>query len=448
MPFEAAHDCSDLQEQRERKLSHIPMATTPLLKGCRGLCAMCLSWFIGCLGVICAVSVGFLVLPLKLKDRMEFNWTIHHRLHPVSSHIHAVAVAHDFLDCATTVSLSPQLTTVFSKRIMFLNTSADLSINVSSTQAVCDLSGLSSFNPYHAMEDLYPCWSWWQLNPHAQPIACFSSEAKHQTNYTQFLFDTLPVYSAGILKIWTSVWHPDGRNGHVKYVPCANLSGKQLVTAARSARGSLTHGGTDHNPGPNKLLRRWPAHFGSVRFFQSRNHSEALRRIIFGRAMMRACHLPSVGVLNRERHRRIRNFQAIRRSLREWGDIAEIFFESASFMEQVKQMSLRDILISPHGTQLWAIPFMPTCSGILEILPYGWWGGHYGPLAVDAGLRHMVIILSASHGVGAATAEDMEDDEEAKTHRWHAREVHMCPDPSVVAVGVRRLAWERCSCMF
>merc|ERR1711897_112049 len=99
-------------------------------------------------------------------------------------------------------------------------------------------------------------------------------------------------------------------------------------------------------------------------------------------------------------------------------------FENATFREQLLYMSNHDILVSLDGAQLWCIPFMPPCSGILEIFPRAYWHGGYGTMALDAGLKYMSMRLSANHGAGVPTwEEDFYGTDEVTiwNHRWHAR---------------------------
>jgi hypothetical protein len=55
-------------------------------------------------------------------------------------------------------------------------------------------------------------------------------------------------------------------------------------------------------------------------------------------------------------------------------------------------MSSIDILVSPHGAQVTNGAFIPTCGGIIEIFPTGYWAPHYfGSLARCTGHYHYSI---------------------------------------------------------
>jgi len=126
-----------------------------------------------------------------------------------------------------------------------------------------------------------------------------------------------------------------------------------------------------------------------------------------------------------------------------------VYFEDASFAEQVGYMNAHDLLVSPHGAQLWGIPFMPICSGILEIFPNGYYLDTPAALAAAAGSEHMHIMLSARHGLSIPTEQDHagEGNMNYPNFRFHARETFLCPSPTGIVSGVWALAWQRCSCM-
>jgi hypothetical protein len=67
----------------------------------------------------------------------------------------------------------------------------------------------------------------------------------------------------------------------------------------------------------------------------------------------------------------------------------EMFFENATFRQQVDYLSTVDILISPHGAQLTGLFTMPYCSGLLEIFPDRYvLPAYFGSLALISGVNH------------------------------------------------------------
>jgi hypothetical protein len=67
-------------------------------------------------------------------------------------------------------------------------------------------------------------------------------------------------------------------------------------------------------------------------------------------------------------------------------------FDGMSFQEQITYMSRIDILISPHGAQVTNSAFIPSCGGVIELFPTGYYAPHYfGTLARCTGHYHYSI---------------------------------------------------------
>jgi len=404
---------------------------------------------------------GVAPFPLvTLIGRMEADSFVdwHARKWPV------LAWLHEVLDCWVTVTLEPQWTQTWPKRPLghlgFGSWSTDLGASdaQNARKAICNLTNLEKCHshPFHTVvEQLYRCWSWWQLNPNAQHIACFAPDFPagqwSEANYTRVLLARYqdPIVR-GLLDAWKS-WHPTPGKTLVKYTPCARLrhADHDLVAQFNTPLEKNRTGLSDVWGGARLGVWRYtPPYFEGSRFFASPAHAKNLRALLIDAVPLRTCHEPSVAILNRMGFRHVTNTKEIAEWLRPWGrsnPLEVMFFENKPFIEQVKSMSRVDILIAPHGAQLWAIPFMPQCSGVIELYPRGYSFGCYVTLASDAEVLHMSIMLSA---IGASTAEADQDTGFGSTPSWsHARSVDMCPAPSKVAIAVRRMAYQRCACM-
>jgi hypothetical protein len=111
---------------------------------------------------------------------------------------------------------------------------------------------------------------------------------------------------------------------------------------------------------------------------------------------------PVIRILNREisSNRSLLNAETLKRELSNMTDVPiDIsFFEGKGFVEQIQFMMETDILISPHGAQLTSVNFIPSCGGVVELFPQGFWFPHFfGPLATSSGLFHAYIYTGVNH---------------------------------------------------
>ena len=132
---------------------------------------------------------------------------------------------------------------------------------------------------------------------------------------------------------------------------------------------------------------------------QNREHAELLRRKTaeYYNISMEGCHpskdYPVIGILNRgfNSTRSLLNADRLQFYLSKMTNrpVEIRYFEETTFLEQISFMMQTDIVISPHGAQLTSINFMPSCGGVFEIFPPGYWFPHFfGPLAASSGLSH------------------------------------------------------------
>jgi len=174
----------------------------------------------------------------------------------------------------------------------------------------------------------------------------------------------------------------------------------------------------------------------SRRIFQFYNRS----KVLDDAALRRDQQMPRIGILNRngDIERTLLNADELHRqfnksSKRHGFTVAPVqYFETASFLNQAKYYMSVDIVISPHGAQLGAMPFMPPCGSVLEIYPKGYWmPDYFGTLASGAGLAHAYFHLCAEPNYFGGSA---------------TRSVKLCPplDPLVDAVMELVKDWKQC----
>jgi hypothetical protein len=116
------------------------------------------------------------------------------------------------------------------------------------------------------------------------------------------------------------------------------------------------------------------------------------------------------------------------------------YFEQKSFSEQVLFFQNVDILIAPHGAQLTGVPFMHgQCSQLLELFPKEYAvPSFFGSLAVQSSTAYSYLYLS-DHSWQTEQAENL-------LNRIHARATNLCPSPEAIVDSVQELIrdWQAC----
>ena len=111
------------------------------------------------------------------------------------------------------------------------------------------------------------------------------------------------------------------------------------------------------------------------------------------------------------------------------------FFEKAKFLDQVHFFASHDIIVSPHGAQLTGIPFLPSCSGLLEVFPARYYvPDYFQGLAQSSGVYHATLYLSNHSNPLDETAEARE-----QKLVQVVRSVDLCPPLDKVLQGVDQL---------
>jgi len=298
-----------------------------------------------------------------------------------------------------------------------------------SKAAVCEfkVSKHSDHFP-HAMQQLYQCWSYWNL-----PSNRFKEKVlvrpKNARGFPQTKLSAAKVYNKVRGKDWAFV--------------------EGITTAWQEAANVTVTSNTNLGP----PVRRQDK--ANTFLMETAEDARLLTKAIVGHygLSMRAGGstanaLPRIGILNRKKRssRSLLNVKALLWAIQyELGfkEIEVAYFEKASFLQQVEFFANIDILISPHGAQLTGIPFMPECGRILELFPaYYYYDDYFGSLAEAAGLQQYALYLSdgdpATEWAYARTLT-------SKQRRIY-RNVNLCPPivKIVEAVKVMETDWHQC----
>jgi capsular polysaccharide biosynthesis protein len=160
--------------------------------------------------------------------------------------------------------------------------------------------------------------------------------------------------------------------------------------------------------------------------------------------------LPRIALLNRDEKQSQRSFLnavTVARAIKDSGLSAEVpivYFENATFTEQIQFFNNIDIVLSPHGAQLTSMVFVPSCGGVLEFFPRGYFLPFYfGSLARAAGLRYTALYLSENK-------DDWKKEILLATRsvqsRFRIRQSNLCPSVDDVVRLVRKMVghWNDC----
>ena len=155
---------------------------------------------------------------------------------------------------------------------------------------------------------------------------------------------------------------------------------------------------------------------------------------------------PVIGILNRHSNssRVILNVEQLKQQVAKMTDrpVKVEYFEDKDFYQQITYMMQTDIIISPHGAQLTSINFMPTCGGVFEAFPPGYWYPHFfGPLAASSGLFHGYVYTGAN-----LKKEWIKGGLKNKKLRNAARELDICIPLETALTQIGQLVdnWKSC----
>lgn len=215
----------------------------------------------------------------------------------------------------------------------------------------------------HGMAQLYRCLAWWLENSDRRPILIYDAAANNERPsafYRGYFTALQDVFGVTIVSNHSSPAVYKDRGIYV-------LPGSQFCDAMT-----------------NQILQYY-------------NLSHHVKTSLVER---KKNYIPRVSLLNRQKTRRMRNADDLRDRLLHLSNESNsrftvspvLYFESASFLEQVQAFASTDILISIHGAQLTGIPFMPRCSSLLEIFPFQYrLPAYYGGLASAANISYHFV---------------------------------------------------------
>lgn len=185
---------------------------------------------------------------------------------------------------------------------------------------------------------------------------------------------------------------------------------------------------------------------------QKEEHAELLRRKTadFYNIPMEGCQpgkdYPVIGILNRgfNSTRTLLNADRLRYYLLKMTDrpVKIVYFEDKEFLDQVSFMMQTDIVVSPHGAQLTSINFMPSCGGLFEVFPPGYWFPHFfGPLAASSGLSHGYVYTGYD-----LKKEWIRGGLKKRSARHIARQLDVCAplETSLDVIGKLVDSWKAC----
>jgi len=142
------------------------------------------------------------------------------------------------------------------------------------------------------------------------------------------------------------------------------------------------------------------------------------------------CPAPRIGILNRKGTRSFENLDDLERHLetsRQLYDpddddgrgllplvppeVSSIYFENATFSEQVGFFHSVDFLLTPHGAQSTGLPFLANtaCPHFIEIFPESYvMPGFFGTLSTYSEIRYSYFHVSSSSSLSGADDDDVE----------------------------------------
>lgn len=306
--------------------------------------------------------------------------------------------------------------------------------------AVCEWYTNSGTNHFpHEMEQLYRCWSWW--NYHRQRNLDVRLVLHRSASAGQWKFANLFRYQMGFRSRRGTMFC----RGFVDAVTAA--FGVQVVSDDRVLSQAV-------RKGDETVFGGYAYRTGSVQ--DARDLAKGVTGTL-GVPVTAGCSptnkLPRVAILNRKpsSKRSILNAELIVSKLQQslagliHPDTPVVYFENASFSDQVAFFSSVDLVISPHGAQLTGLPFLPdACAAVLEIFPkHYYYQQFFGSLAEAAGIKQYAFYLSDTDAV--ADFNTTVHDPRRRVRRVR-RTVNLCPEQRNIVEAVKEMvsAWQSC----
>ena len=308
------------------------------------------------------------------------------------------------------------------------------------TKAVCAFRFRRHYSHHfpHAMEGIYRCWTFWKTYPDKKPVLFYQDGHGHfppgnttREEKIEFLSKEPVLFYEGMLlslievfdiELTTQIPHdaPMFRPAYTKFTKGPGFQLRKPNDLHEFMDAVVPHYGI------NKGKQRAGCQGKSARpriAILNRNYGDPKNKKKRG----------SRSILNSEA-----TSMAIEQEILKGTNAAPVvYFENATFQEQLAFFDNVDILVSPHGAQLTGVGFMPRCGGLVELFPPFYYYPHYfGQLAVDSGLSYMSIYV--------ARYNKTDDPNRLKFNQAVKR--HLCPqiDPVLQAIRNLEAKWHTC----
>lgn len=278
----------------------------------------------------------------------------------------------------------------------------------------------------HTMQQLYRCWSYWLAHDKLPPVLIWRRHRKTRLN--AFLSGFVGMLEKTIqLKV---VWRHEEEYSDYR---------ETYVQAKNSTK--------------------WTGYDIEITDFALVDPKRQLNRILESQIPTlnaAGCslknQLPRIAILNRDQKsgRHLLNAAemalTIHAAVPSLPEIRIDTFEEKSFLEQAQFMAETDIVLTPHGAHLTALPFLPRCASVLEFFPKDYLcADYFGSLAKATGVQHSFLYLD---GGGDEHATRMIPHEK----RYHFVQSHeykmqsQCPPQSKVVAAVQQMvqSWLEC----
>ncbi|GAX12648.1 hypothetical protein FisN_13Lh118 [Fistulifera solaris] len=287
----------------------------------------------------------------------------------------------------------------------------------------------------HAMQQLYRCWSYWRRYPESTPVLVGPS------HHRGFRPTVRPDFFTNMLHaLQTAIGlHVVAMN----YSTISELDDVMETHGIRSVRSTFEHGDGFALASSHDAVELRNAILGNRTNDKRRDWQTGCPLLVSER-------LPRIALLNRDEKQSQRSFLnaiEVAQAITDNGlssEVPIIYFENATFVEQIQFFNNVDIVLSPHGAQLTSMAFLPSCGGVLEFFPRGYFVPYYfGSLARAAGLRYTALYLSENR-------DDWEKETREATRsvqsRFRIRQSNLCPSVDDVVRLVRKMVshWTDC----
>ena len=314
--------------------------------------------------------------------------------------------------------------------------------NNSTDTAVCAFrAGKHSRHFPHAMQQIYQCWSFWNLPVNRNKRKVFVEPSD------------VPNFPSGPIS-WRE-WFAGRRNRNyiLEFLEVLQEAKSFQLTVIPEHHQLKNHAELlpvmrrDH---ANTFLLRSPddAHSLRATFLQHYNIQVPDSGCPASSSNRTHSASPRITLLNRDpvnSYRSILNGPAIVDSLAlHHLNVRQVSFEDATLRQQVSVLAETDLLLSSHGAQLTGLVFLPPrCARVLELFPpFYYFDVFFGSLADAAGVASYQQYLSD----GNVVADRMYAEGLDSIRRHAFRNVNLCPPVTAMVNAVRVMVddWRDC----